>query len=573
MQNWNLSTLFKDEQELNLFLQKTQDEACEFKKQYENNLHSLDNEQFLQALKNYEELILKLSHILTYVYLNFAQDTTKGAFYAKYENLSKKIEENLLFFELEFCELKEEKSKTFITFCKDYEFYLNNLIKHKKHNLSKKEERVILALSSTGSNAFARLFDETFSALKFNFEGQKLSEEEILSKLYDKDRSIRKKASKCFSKTLKKQNKLLVYIFNMIKSELASICELRSYENPETPRHIRNQISKKSVDALISASENSFDIVSKFYNTKKKILGYKKLKDYDRYAPIGKEMQVDFDQGKDIVLKAFEKFSKDFYKIAKEAFENNWIDVYPKEFKQSGAFSHSSTPLSHPFMLLNYTNQRRDLFTLAHELGHTIHQKLSYKVSFLNQDTPLTTAETASVFAEMLIFDYIKENLDKEELLSLYAAKIEDIFATLYRQINFTTFERRFHAKKEELSAQELSEIWLEESRKMFQDSVVLTKNYGLWYSYIPHFIHSPFYCYAYAYAQLLVLALYGLYKSGKCPDFTSIYIEFLSSGGSKSPKELVAMFGFDIESDEFWNIGLEQVRILVDDFLRLSND
>lgn len=179
MRNWNLSTLFKNEQELNLFLQKTQDEACEFKKQYENNLHSLDNEQFLQALKNYEELILKLSHILTYVYLNFAQDTTKGAFYAKYENLSKKIEENLLFFELEFCELEEEKSKPFITFCKDYEFYLNNLIKHKKHNLSKKEERVILALSSTGSNAFARLFDETFSALKFNFEGQKLSEEKF----------------------------------------------------------------------------------------------------------------------------------------------------------------------------------------------------------------------------------------------------------------------------------------------------------------------------------------------------------------------------------------------------------
>lgn len=573
MQNWDLNALFKNEQELNLYLDQANKEAQIFRQTYENKLSTLNNENFLTSLQEYENLILKISHILTFAYLNFAQDTTKGSFYAKYENLCKKIEENLLFFELEFCQLDEEINQKFIEFCKDYAFYLNNLIKHKTHNLSQKEERIILRLSNTGANAFSRLFDETFSALKFKFEGKKLNEEEILSKLYDADKSIRKKAAKSFSKVLKKQNKLLVYIFNMIKTELASICELRSYENPETPRHIKNQISKKSVDALIMTAENSFDLVAKFYNAKKKILGYAKLKDYDRYAPIGKDMSVEFDKAKDIILKAFNGFSPVFYNIANKAFNEGWIDVYPKEFKQSGAFSHSSTPLSHPYILLNYTNQRRDLFTLAHELGHSIHQQLSYKVSFLNQDTPLTTAETASVFAEMLIFDYIKDNLNKEELLSLYAAKIEDIFATLYRQINFTTFERRFHATQGELSAEELSKIWIEESQKMFKDSIELSKNYALWYSYIPHFIHSPFYCYAYAYAQLLVLALYGLYKSKKCENFVELYIEFLSSGGSKSPKELVSMFGFDIESDEFWNIGLEQVKILVDEFLRLSDD
>ncbi|MCR6571639.1 M3 family oligoendopeptidase [Campylobacter insulaenigrae] len=573
MKTWDLSILFKDEKELNLYIDELSKQTKQFKQNYENNLNSLNNENFLQALQKYENLILKLSHVLTYVYLIFAQDTTKGSFYAKYENLSKEIEENLLFFELEFCELSEEKSQDFINHCKNYAFYLENLIKHKQHNLSQKEERIILHLSNTGASAFSRLFDETFSALRFKFDGKKISEEEILSKLYDSDRNIRKKASKCFSKGLKKQNKLLVYIFNMIKTELSSICKLRAYENPETPRHIKNQISKKSVDALINSTENSFDLVAKFYNAKKKILGYKHLKDYDRYAPIGQDMQINFEDAKQTVLQAFKNFSTEFYNIANEAFNNGWIDVYPKDFKQSGAFSHSSTPLTHPYILLNFTNKRRDLFTLAHELGHTIHQKLSYNVSFLNQDTPLTTAETASVFAEMLIFDHIKEKLNKNELLSLYAAKIEDIFATLYRQINFTTFERKFHAKSEELNSKELSEIWMEESQKMFKDSVKLSKEYSLWYSYIPHFIHSPFYCYAYAYAQLLVLALYGLYKSKKCENFVQLYIKFLSSGGSKSPSELVSMFGFDIESDEFWNIGLEQVKKMVDEFLRLSDD
>lgn len=573
MYSWNLEDLFKNEEELNIFLKDTDDKANNFKQIYENNLNKLGAEEFLIALKQYEELILNISHILTYAYLIFAQNTSKGAFWAKYENLCKDIEKKLIFFELEFCDLDEEILKTFISFCKDYEFYLNNLIANKKYNLSKKEEQIILQLSNTGANAFARLFDESFNALKFNFEGQKISEEEILSKLYDKDRSVRKKAAKSFSKVLKKQNKLLSFIFNMIKKELNSICELRSYESPELPRHIKNQITKQSVDALIKNTEENFDLVSKFYKAKKKILGYEKLKDYDRYAPIGKDKKIDFKDAKEIVLKSFKNFSTEFYKIANDAFENNWIDVYPKEFKQSGAFSHSSTSLTHPYILLNYTNKRRDLFTLAHELGHTIHQKLSYKVSFLNQDTPLTTAETASVFAEMLVFDYIKNDLKKEELLSLYAAKIEDIFATLYRQINFTTFERRFHNSKEELSSEEISQIWIEESQKMFKDSISLSENYALWWSYIPHFIHSPFYCYAYAYAQLLVLALYGLYKSGKCENFTQIYIEFLSSGGSKSPKELVALFGFDIEDDEFWKIGIKEIKKLVDEFLRLCDD
>ncbi|MBM0637159.1 M3 family oligoendopeptidase [Campylobacter sp. VicNov18] len=571
MLEWDLSALFKNKEELQNFTQNQIQASLNFKKKYENKLHTLNAKDFSQALINYENLNQALGKIITYAYLLFAKNTQDGSFYAKYEEECKKIEENLLFFELEFCELDPQKSQEFLNFCKNYSFYLSNLIENKRYNLSKNEERIMLYLSNTGAQAFSRLFDEIMSALKIPFEGKKLSEEEILSKMYDQDRSVRKKAAKKFTKVLQKNIKLLSFIINMIKTERKNIGLLRGYENAEISRHISNQISQKSVDSLILSAQKHFDLVSKFYKRKKQILGYDELKDYDRYAPIGKEPNFDFQTSKDIVLKAFKAFSPQFYDIAKNAFDKGWIDVYPQENKQGGAFSHSATPDAHPFVLLNYTNKRRDLFTLAHELGHTIHQQLSYNVSYLNQNTPLTTAETASVFAEMLIFDFIKDKLKKEELLALYANKIEDIFATFYRQINFTCFERRLHAQENELSTEELNKIWMEESQKMFQDSIKLTKNYAFWWSYIPHFIHSPFYCYAYAYAQLLVLALYGLYKSGKCENFKELYIKMLSLGGSISPKELVQMFGFDIEDENFWEIGIKEIQKLVDEFMELK--
>ncbi|MGH2327212.1 M3 family oligoendopeptidase [Campylobacter taeniopygiae] len=570
MIQWDLGILFQNEKELENYTSCCINETELFKKNYENKLESLTAQHFLNALKEYENLNLKLSKIITYAYLCFAKDTSKGSFYAKYEQECQKAKENLLFFELEFCTISENKTQEFITFCQDYHFYLTNLIKNKKYNLSQKEERVMLYMSNTGASAFGRLFDESMSSLKISFEEQELSEEEILSKLYDHDRKIRKKAAKKFTKALNKNINLLTFILNMVKTELKNICTLRGYEDAETPRHLKNQISKQSVDSLIKTTQKNFSLVERFYKKKKQILGYDTLKDYDRYAPIGKESNFSFEESKKIILEAFYDFSPIFGDIAKEAFEKGWIDVFPQDKKQGGAFSHSATPDSHPFILLNYTNKRRDLFTLAHELGHTIHQKLSYSVSFLNQDTPLTTAETASVFAEMLVFDYIKNKLKKEELIALYAAKIEDIFATLYRQINFTCFERRIHNHKHELSSEEISKIWMEESQKMFKESVDLTKNYALWWSYIPHFIHTPFYCYAYAYAQLLVLAFYGLYKRKEKQNFKELYIKMLSLGGSVSPKELVSMFGFDIENENFWEIGMAEIKQMIDEFMEL---
>ena len=569
MNVWDLTPLFKNEKELEIAALSLQNECEKFEAKYSDKFLNLSDEEFLNALNEYEILLENIARVQIYVGLVFSKDTSKGAFYAKFDELSSKAQNHLLFFELKFNEFDEDRQNKIIAKSPRLGYYLGNIAKEKAHQLSLKEEQILLRTANTGAEGFSRLFDETLSALKFKFKGEMLSEEEILSKLHSPDRAERKAAAKSLSDGLAPQQHLLSYIYNMIKTSLKTSCELRKFDLPESPRHFSNQTTKASVDALIKAAETSFDLPIKFYEKKRKILGFKKLYDYDRYAPLEQSKSVyKFKECKKIVLETFAKFSPKFGEIAARAFKEGWIDVYPAENKRGGAFSQSGVAKAHPYVLLNHTDERRDLFTLAHELGHAAHQNLAYEsVGFLNADTPLTTAETASVFCEMLVFDHVKNTLKGREKTALLAGKIEDIFATLYRQINFTTFERRVHAYDGEIGAEELNKIWLEESAKMFGRSVALNDYYKIWWSYIPHFIHTPFYCYAYSYAQLLVLAIFGLYKSGKCENFVRIYTEFLSAGGSRSPKELVGMFGFDIEDAAFWQIGINEVRKLVEEF------
>ena len=563
---WNLTTLFADESALKLALKESENRASSFQTLFKGNLKNLNEEEFLEAMSVYEDLLEVLGQIMTYAFLLFAKDSNNGSFYAKYQNKTTKIYEPLLFFELEFNKLSKSKQANFIQYSGKYRFYLESLKEQKNHQLSFKEERIMLKKANSSSRAFSRLFDEHFSQMKFIFKRKKISLEEVLAHLHDPNRDIRKNAASSLTKSLKNSEHLLAYIFNMIKEDHKVDCELRGYKNPETFRHLDNKISQKSVDSLVVATEARFDLVSKYYHFKKEYLKLDKLYDYDRYAPLEEsEESFSYEESCKIVLDSFNEFSPLFGSIAKKAMDEGWIDVYPKDRKRGGAFSHPATPSTHPYVLLNHTDKRRDLFTLAHELGHAIHQYLAKDMGYLSSDTPLTTAETASVFAEMLVFDSMINKVDKKDKTAMLASKIEDIFATLYRQINFTTFERRVHGHEGELSIEQFSKIWMEESSKMFDSSVTLTDDYKIWWSYIPHFIHSPFYCYAYSYGQLLVLALYGLYKDGKCKDFVELYIEFLRLGGSKSPKELVALFGFDIEDVKFWEIGLAQVERLVD--------
>ncbi|WP_297900366.1 M3 family oligoendopeptidase [uncultured Campylobacter sp.] len=635
--NWNLGELFANEAEFSAVIDSASAQARDFELKFKDRLHALSAEEFLGALELYESISEQIGKIMSFAHLRFARDTSLGAQQAKTEQACNDISQSLLFFELEFNELDAAKQDEFIAGGGRFRYYLSLLKQRKAHQLSLPQESVLLKTSPVSGEAFSRLFDESMARMSFDFRGRKLGEEEILSLLHSSDREVRKDAAASLSAVLEQNSHLLGYIYNMIKTDLKIRCELRGYDKAEAVMHEENQINIASVDALIAETERSFTLVGKFYAKKREILGYDALYDYDRYAPLGgDESEFSFEQAKQIVLAAFEKFSPKFKQIALIAFERNWIDAMPAQNKQSGAFSHSGSRDTHPFVLLNFTRKRRDVFTLAHELGHAIHQYLSYGVGYFNSFTPLTTAETASVFCEMLVFDYMRENFsnlnglsnlkndaasdgsqnfkrsasqeaqggeipneravknsasqdsagscelaasdtdtpsqtanDKAALRAMLAAKIEDIFATLYRQIGFTTFERRVHASADELSTGQIDELWMEESRKMFAGELILQDHYKSWWSYIPHFIHSPFYCYSYAYAQLLVLALYGLYKSGRLENFVQIYTEFLSSGGSDAPQKLVAKFGFDINKSEFWRIGIEQVAALVDEFVR----
>lgn len=568
---WDLSALFKSIKEVDKSAESTKKRALDFEKKYSGKVEKISD--INSVMREYEGVCDGLAKIATYSFLLFAKDTKKGAIYAKYELLINEIQNHIIFFEVELAQIPEKKAQQFIAQTSQYAYFLTKLLAQKKHTLSKEKEQILLATSPVGANAFSRLFDEHLSKMRFKFENKDLSEEEILAKLHDKNRAVRKIAQKELTKKLKKSAHLLGYIINIIKKDVAISAKLRGYEKPESFRHIDNQISQKSVDSMIKIAESNFDLVHKYYRIKSRLLGIKKLKDFDRYAPLDfndKSAQIPYAEAKKIVLQTYSDFSPTFGKIAESAFKNGWVDSAPLPNKRGGAFSHGATPSAHPFVLLNYTGGRRDIFTIAHEFGHAIHQELSKSVGYLNMDTPLTTAETASVFGEMLLFDKMKQNLKGKELLALYAGKIEDIFSTLFRQVVMTNFERRIHAEIDELSVEQLSEIWQSENAKMFGDSLKLTKNYALWWSYIPHFIHSPFYCYAYSYGQLLSLALFGLYKQNK-KDFVPKYTKFLSAGGSQSPKDLVAIFGFDIEDSAFWEVGMGEVGKLLGEFDKIT--
>jgi len=567
--NWDLNAIFNSLNEADDVLNEAQKQAKEFNENYKGKLAEFNVFEFLKAVEKYININEKISRVMTYIYLQFATDTSKGNLLSRYETISTKIEEDLVFFELEFTKLSLQKQMQFIEHLGVNKLYFETLRKEAKHKLSENEEKILMKKDLTSSSAFSRLFDETISNTKFFWEGNYVSEEEILSKLHSSDREIRKKAQISLTNGLKDKQKLFAFIFNQIKKDWNIECEIRHYNTPEEPRHISNKASQKSVDALINVTNANTDIVEEYYNIKKQLLGYKDLYDYDRYAPLKSiDREIPFEEAKEMVLNSFKNFSNTFYEIALKAFDEKWIDVYPKDGKRGGAFSHGATPKTHPFVMLNYTNQIRDVFTLAHELGHAIHQYLARDVGYLNQHTPLTTAETASIFAEMLLFEDMKKKLNKEELISLYANKLEDIFATLFRQIVFTNFERRVHSK-DELSEDEFNIIWQEENQKMFGKSVILTNNYKLWWSYIPHFIHSPFYCYSYGYAQLLVVSLFNLYKNGY-ENFEKDYIFFLRTGGSVEPKLQIQNFGKDIDNEDFWQEGIDSIRKMLEEFKAL---
>ena len=586
---WDLSDLYsnlkdkKIQRDIKDLFQKSE----AFEKKYRGKINSpnLTQKFLLNAVEDLEYISEKIGKLLSFAYLVFAGNTRNpenGAFLQMIQEKSTEARKHLMFFELEWIKLSNKKVDSLLNnkILFQYKHFLEQERRYKPHKLSEPEEKILDEKANTGSRAFKRLFDEILNNIRFKIrldgKTKSLSETEILALLYDPDRNKRKAGAKSLTVGLKENSHVLTYIFNTLVQDHALNDRLRLFENPMDSRNLSNEIDKKTLDSLMTSCERNYDMVDTYYSLKKRLLGIKKFYDYDRYAPIFHDSEIiNYKKSKEIILGSFHNFSPKMATIAQKFFDKNWIDAEVRDGKRGGAFSHSTVPSAHPYVFTNYTGRMRDVMTLAHELGHGVHQYLSRQQGYFQSDTPLTTAETASVFAEILVFHKLMETeKNPKTKLALICGKLEDIFATVFRQVVLTRFEESLHharRDKGELTSENINELWTEANKPMFGKSVEMSDDYRNWWMYIPHFIHSPFYCYAYSFGELLVLSLYSKYiDEGNV--FVPRYIELLSSGGSDAPEVLLERVGVNIKDPDFWQGGLDLLREMVDEALALAD-
>lgn len=584
---WDLGDLYEgiSDPKVEKDFKKISARADEFEKKYRGRIKSpaLTAGELAGAAGELERLSEGIGKILSFAYLVFAADTRDpktGAFRSSMQQKATEIQKKLIFFYVEWVSVPKKRAEKLLNHLElsGYRHFLEHERQYRDHTLSEAEEKILQEKSNTGQKAFSRLFDEVVNNIRFRVrlsgKTESLNQSQTLSLLYDPDKKKRKAAAAGLTKGLTENSHVLTYIFNTLVNDHSIDDRLRSYEDPMSARHLSNEISHGAVNTLLESCERNFGFVRRYYGLKRKLLGYRRFYDYDRYAPLGSEReQVPWEKAKEIVLSSFGEFSSEMKKTASLFFEKNWIDAELRDGKRGGAFSHGTVPGAHPYVFMNYTGKPRDVMILAHELGHGVHQYLSRRQGYFQAHTPLTTAETASVFAEMLVFHRLKEETKEEERLVLVAEKLEDIMATVFRQAVLTRFEQDLHRERRdagELTTERISELWVEANRDMFADSVTFTENYAYWWLYIPHFIHSPFYCYAYSFGELLTLALYGMFlERGK--SFVPDYMGLLRSGGSASPTELLSGVGVDINDPDFWQSGLNVIGAMVDEVEELS--
>jgi len=572
---WNLSDLYAgpDDPALLADLETSERRASAFEVTYRGKIGAEGGPSaamLLASIVELEGLSEQMDKSAVYASLLHAgktDDPRHGALLAMTRERRTKINKHLIFFDLEWVALPEEVASRLADAPElaRYRHYLREKRAWKPHFRSEGEEKILEEKAVTGRAAFVRLFEETISAIRCPFEldgkTETLSTQQVLAKLYDSDRATRQAGATALTEGLKQNARLLTFVFNTVVLDHKSDCEIRKFQSPMGPRNLANEIPESVVEALMTATERHHAMVQRYYALKKRLLGLDVLCDYDRYAPLFNEQPgCDWLGAGQTVRESYESFSPKFGAIVGEFFEKNWIDAALRDGKRGGAFSAGAVPSVHPYILMNFTDKLRDVMTLAHELGHGVHQYLSRSVGYFQSGTPLTTAETASVFGEMLTFQRLLEKYpDPKTKLSLLCGKIEDAFATVFRQVVLTRFEQKLHrARKDqgELTSEAINALWLDANTPMHGNAVQLTEGYSWWWLYIGHFIRSPFYCYAYAFGELLVLALYQKYKQ-EGERFVPKYIELLSAGGSDSPDKLLARLGVDVNDPEFWALGL----------------
>jgi oligoendopeptidase F len=550
-------------------LEQALERAQAFAQRYVGKLEDLDSEALAIAMRELGEIQELVGRAGTYAGLCFSVDTADpaaGALMQEVQERGTEIETTLLFFELEWAALSDEQVDRLL---EDERLafsahYLRSARRYREHLLTEAEEKILAEKAVTGSSAWSRLFDELTSAIEVNVSEEKVALDVALSRLALPDRELRRSTAEAVTSALAPGLRTRAYLFNTLLADKAIDDRLRHYPSWLASRNLSNEASDESVAALVEAVRARYELPRRWYRLKASLLGIEKLADYDRMAAVTEdEVSYSYGQAREIVLDCYSSFSPRLGNVAKRFFDEHYIDAPVRPAKRGGAFCASAVPSVHPYVMLNYTSRRRDVLTLAHELGHGVHFALAAEQGVFHQGTPLTLAETASVFGETIVFGRLLEaDSSPSSRLALLAENIEGALATVFRQVAMNRFEDLVHtARREqgELSVERFGELWFESQEEMFGDSVQITEGYRSWWSYIPHFIGSPGYVYAYAYGQLLALSVYQQYEQ-RGEELVPRYLEMLAAGGSLPPEELGQIVGIDLTDPGFWDAGLDLV-------------
>ncbi len=583
--SWDLSPLVHGEGDAGAdrLLDEAADRAQTFATTYAGRVAELDAPAFAAAVHELMELSELAGRAGNYAMLRFSVDTADpaiGALMQRVQEKSTAIETRLLFFELEWATLEDDKAEELLAAdgLDTARHFLRSARRYRPHLLTEPEEKILSEKSISGASAWGRLFSEHISAVTVEFDGEpeKVTLDSALARLMSSDRDERRTTAEAVTAALEPGLRTRAFIFNTLLHDKATDDRLRHYDNWLASRNLSNEASDESVQALLTAVRSRYELPRRWYRLKAQLLGLDKLADYDRMAAVTQDDEpVDWEEAKELVLDSYAAFTPELGDPARAFFDEHRIDAPPRPAKRGGAFAAYTVPSEHPYLMLNYTAKRRDVLILAHEMGHGLHAELARPRGVLEQHTPLTLAETASVFGETLVFRRLLDQAaTPESRLSLLAESIEGSIATVFRQTAMNRFEDLVHTARRqegELSVERFNELWAQSQEEMLGDSVEITDGYRTWWSYVPHFISTPGYVYAYAYGQLLALSIYKRYVDEGAP-FVPAYLELLRAGGSKSPEELGAIVGIDLADPGFWDSGLDLVEAQLEEAEEAAN-
>jgi oligoendopeptidase F len=580
---WDLSDLYAspDDPKLTADLDRAEAEGKALAAKYAGQLGSVSGDGLAEAIATYERIEEILGRAMSFGQLIFAGDATdpaNGRFYQTLQERVTVISSHLLFLTLELNRLEDaeiERKLAGSAALARWRPWLRDLRVFRPHQLSDELEKLLHEKEVTGRAAWNRLFDETIAGMVVKVGEEDLTVSAALNKLSDRDRAVREAAAKGVSAAFGGQVRLFSLITNTLAKDKEIIDTWRHYPRPGSSRNRANMVEDEVVDALVTAVRDSFPRLShRYYSMKAKWLGLEKLQHWDRNAPLPQEQDrtIPWPEAVKTVLDSYRAFSPELAEIGGRFFDRPWVDAALRPGKAGGAFAHPTVPSVHPYLLLNYHGKSRDVMTLAHELGHGVHQVLAGQQGYLLSGTPLTLAETASVFGEMLTFrGLLDAETDPARRRMMLAGKVEDMLNTVVRQIAFYRFETLLHEERRqgEIPADRIAEIWMQVQHESLGPAFEFTEDYGVYWAYIPHFVHSPFYVYAYAFGDCLVNALYGVYRDGAVPDFQQKYLDLLRAGGTLRHKELLAPFGLDASDPGFWQRGLDVISGFIDELER----